>query len=796
MKKLIIFILVAGSVLFIALNKSSTVLLNANHLVAFYNPWAGDRSGPWGLRVHQKPVGKDDLWIFYPQRTFTNRALQIFHEIPLWNPFSFSGNHHAGLSETAVFYPLNLLFFILPQISAWTILMLLEPIILSIGMYLFLQKILKDPVASLFGAMVFSGSSIGIVRMIEGISVGHSLIWLPYILWCVESFAQQRRLRYVIFLILALVWSLTAGWFQYTFYITVVGILYAIYRENKLLTPILLPFILYPFFALFHLVPSLAAFLESPRGGGVDVGHLILHLAPIQHLVTLLFPDLWGSPATFNYFGRMPYKEPLMAIGIVPLALALVGLRNPDYDKRLRFFVWMLGIALLFGIDNPISRLVVALPIPIVSTFIPARVLVIVSFSLSVFAAVGMRNVLRKSESHVCIFRSIVRYICILSTVLLIVFWSVYWIVSRLDSMPTFVATLFQILKVHQLLIQARNAVIPTGIIGMLWVALFIKRSLVKMILAVVWLLTIIQIVYSTHKYIPISQSTFVYPPHPVFTFLSKHIGYNRFITSGSGHIESNIPLQFHIPSPEGAGSMYIGRYGELLSYVTDPQRRTTQVLRIESYINPPTQKLLTGQDPVMQRFLRLDGARYIVALAHDRDVLTESDIAESAYHIVWQNDDWQIWEDTEALPRVFLTADFRIKATKDAILNEIFSLNTPARRIVIEQNPMIDSHPEVSGTARISTYTPNSITITAQSDKPALVYLSDTYSRWFEASVDGKKAPLLRANYAFRAVPIPAGSHTIVMKYAAFWWNIGTSISIVFWIGGIMLCVILVKRV
>jgi uncharacterized membrane protein YfhO len=43
---------------------------------------------------------------------------------------------------------------------------------------------------------------------------------------------------------------------------------------------------------------------------------------------------------------------------------------------------------------------------------------------------------------------------------------------------------------------------------------------------------------------------------------------------------------------------------------------------------------------------------------------------------------------------------------------------------------------------------------------------LADThYPGWF-ATVDGQSEPLLRANYAFRAVRVPAGPHTIVFDY------------------------------
>ncbi len=35
-----------------------------------------------------------------------------------------------------------------------------------------------------------------------------------------------------------------------------------------------------------------------------------------------------------------------------------------------------------------------------------------------------------------------------------------------------------------------------------------------------------------------------------------------------------------------------------------------------------------------------------------------------------------------------------------------------------------------------------------------------------FKVFIDGKEGKILRANYTFRAVPIPKGEHTILMVY------------------------------
>jgi hypothetical protein len=48
----------------------------------------------------------------------------------------------------------------------------------------------------------------------------------------------------------------------------------------------------------------------------------------------------------------------------------------------------------------------------------------------------------------------------------------------------------------------------------------------------------------------------------------------------------------------------------------------------------------------------------------------------------------------------------------------------------------------------------------------PALLAVSDNWYPAWRATVDGADAPVLRANYALRAVPVPAGTHEVVMWY------------------------------
>lgn len=54
------------------------------------------------------------------------------------------------------------------------------------------------------------------------------------------------------------------------------------------------------------------------------------------------------------------------------------------------------------------------------------------------------------------------------------------------------------------------------------------------------------------------------------------------------------------------------------------------------------------------------------------------------------------------------------------------------------------------------------------------MVFISQSYYHDWKAQVDGKPAPLWRANYAFQAVEVPAGRHEVILVYKDKMFRIG----------------------
>lgn len=71
-----------------------------------------------------------------------------------------------------------------------------------------------------------------------------------------------------------------------------------------------------------------------------------------------------------------------------------------------------------------------------------------------------------------------------------------------------------------------------------------------------------------------------------------------------------------------------------------------------------------------------------------------------------------------------------------------------------------------VGRSAQIVSYEPHVIRLTADANRPALLWLSEAYDPGWTVSVDGKAAILLNGDYCFRTVPLLSGHHEVTLQY------------------------------
>jgi len=84
------------------------------------------------------------------------------------------------------------------------------------------------------------------------------------------------------------------------------------------------------------------------------------------------------------------------------------------------------------------------------------------------------------------------------------------------------------------------------------------------------------------------------------------------------------------------------------------------------------------------------------------------------------------------------------------------------------------------TASVRLVKYAPNKIDYLTHSSHPGVVVFSEIYFPWgWTATIDGKVAPIARANYALRALRVPAGEHKIVFEFDPKSLDVTNSISV-----------------
>lgn len=135
--------------------------------------------------------------------------------------------------------------------------------------------------------------------------------------------------------------------------------------------------------------------------------------------------------------------------------------------------------------------------------------------------------------------------------------------------------------------------------------------------------------------------------------------------------------------------------------------------------------------------------------------------------------------------PRYSLTSDYRIAATKEAALEALASL--PSGAVLLEEQPSFAASPAsvADGHLSVTRFSLNEVEIAVDSPAAAVLVCSESNMSGWTATVDDRPARILPANYAFRAVEVPAGSHTVRLRYRAPGFYAGLLVTAV----GLMAC-------
>jgi hypothetical protein len=118
-------------------------------------------------------------------------------------------------------------------------------------------------------------------------------------------------------------------------------------------------------------------------------------------------------------------------------------------------------------------------------------------------------------------------------------------------------------------------------------------------------------------------------------------------------------------------------------------------------------------------------------------------------------------------LPRARLLARAVVKSDAEAVPYMLSDAFDPAAEVVLsEESPVALDGMPVAGEVRWEERSPGLLRLSVTADRAALLVVADNWFPAWQATVDGSEAPVLRAYHTLRAIPVPAGEHTVTMEY------------------------------
>jgi hypothetical protein len=277
--------------------------------------------------------------------------------LALWNPHIFCGCPFFGGMQSALLYPPNWLFMVLPLVTALNV---------SFVLHLWLTGVFMYAWASYRGVGAVAATAAGAVLMLSGavfmqIAPGHlphlcTLAWAPLVLLAVEGLTDRPSLGWGLLGALAVAMQVLAGHPQYFFYTAVTaglyGLLNLIFRARRRwasLGALAAMFVAAAALAAVQLLTTMSDSSETLRSGGLDLDKAAQYSFPPENLACFVAPALFGGAGQRPYWGRWFLWEIQPFVGIAGLFLAVYGALAAERERR-RFSVVMAVVAMVLAL--------------------------------------------------------------------------------------------------------------------------------------------------------------------------------------------------------------------------------------------------------------------------------------------------------------------------------------------------------------------------------------------------------------------------------------------------------------
>ena len=677
--------------------------------------------------------------------------------LPLWNPQIYGGIPYLGQFQSALLYPPNLIFLILPTATAinW-----------SIALHVFLLGAATYGWASYRNLVPSAAFVAGCSAMFGGafflhIYAGHlsnicSMPWAVFIFWGIDGWMRRRHAGWIFLAAGAAALQIYAGHPQYFYYGALVAGLYALVQLPGATRPVVAAgglIAIYPLAGLLaaaQLLPGMSAAGESVRSGGVSYEFASMFSFPPENFLTLITPWIFGNMRDVPYWGRCYLWEMSLFAGVGMLLLTVLAFSAP-WEKRGRTRMLIaLGVVFLLGLGmhTPLHHFLYQF-LPGFSGFRgSSKFIFFASILLSLCAGMGVNALWQGRKCPPALIFSALGLGAALAIGAFLVSPDTirqaltgifatkesYLNPAVLDHQE--LLQTFQAMTFRSLLIGGGSLIFFAGLLG-----------LARRWQPALW----ITVVCAVAEVFLFARSTVVSSPvaellyRPVQDLLKQNPGDYRVLNLFNGDASMIFPN------------------GNIWGYDPSVLKRYAQLLSVSQ-----------GADPAKAgQYLEFRQPHPILSLMRCQAVMMPKGNGEIGVETM-----------PGGFPHFFLVSRYRVFEKSDELLQAVASPSFNFKEIVaLEQEP--NPKPEEAET-RFSIDVMDSSTdhwsVEVELSHAALLVMTDSYAKdWQVEGLPGSVQvtyDLLPANHAIRAIPLAAGRHLLKISYAPAGLGLGALIS------------------
>ncbi|MBI4009258.1 hypothetical protein HY357_03425 [Candidatus Roizmanbacteria bacterium] len=730
----------------------------------------------------------DNIYSSSQEKSLFSYSVYTHRDLPLWNPYVFSGSPFVGNPTSAMFYPLNILFLLFQANLSFSYMFALDVFLIGLFTYVYCRAIKMDKFGSLISAITIMFSGPLITMVFPGhLQNFNTFIWFPLALLFAELMIIKKSLTFSMLLGITIAFMLIAGIIQIAIYEIISLIIYFTLRSafeiKSLPTAIKLAFLLGISFltgvsiAAIQLMPGIEFSSLSERGDGLSYIFASDFSVNPRQVISSIFPYFFGSPINSTYWGKGNFWESTLYVGILPLffAISSIILRRNRY-VLIFSIIGIVALIYSFGKYGPIFPFLYG-HIPGFDHFrVAGRFRYVYVFSLSILAGFGINFLLynfKNKLKHLFLKFSVTIPAIILTFIIFLLFLapskfnvSVYekYVLRNSFAMGINHTTLYNQTKA--------DIIVFLTIILALYLAIVLKTKKIiglNQLKVFIVFVCILDLWLFGSRFIATKNIKEIYKPTPIINRLISNGPIYRVFDMGGDYI----PLlgEYKIESITGVHPLYLKDYRDF-------------IWSIGKHANTPYESSFQINEIFHPIFLNLLNVKYVISnnkisLHGFSEVLNSN---STVTYGIQPNLTRYLYENSNSLPRAYIVPNAVVVPDKKKILNLLSNNGFNSKKYILLEKKSLNIQLENNSSfeeINVDRSSFNKIHLSVKMKGSGFLVLSEIAYPGWKAFINKKEVEILKANNILRSIYLTSGLHNVDFIYDPDSYTVGKYISL-----------------